>query len=554
PALVIDVPKDCASFTFTPNGHQLLAVNAPTGLKDGRSTCQVYDLGTGQVTRSVALPGDATRGIAHHPHRQELAASGSGWVAVINLVSGLETKLLLTSGAGALAWHPGGELLGIAYRDRAEVWDVRAARRNWRLEHSGEGLTVSFNGTGDLFVSSGPAAGAKVWNPYTGREVLATAGAVSEFGPGDRLGMRYPTGAGEPAGPLSTVEPARVYRTLPVGIGRAHLDEFTTVSLHPKGRLLAVPSDRGVALLDLVTGIERSHIDWSRCQTALFEPSGSLLVKYPTSLQRWPVTAERGNPNQLLFGPVATVPVPNGGDSVAFSADGSVLAATAVGGATVWPRDRPREALRLEHPDCRHVAVSQDGKLVATGSGQGRGLIVWDAATGRTVRALVPALPRTVPAFSPDGEWLVCDTQRWRTADWADGPAVPTDTRFGGFSPDRRTEAWLGTGFVVLAEVGTGRELVRLEDPNQDTLTGCAFGLDGASLIGPTSGSSCVRVWDLRLIRRYLTELGLDWDAPDFPSTPTGAGTPALEVRVKASRFALDRAISPPTRPIPYAD
>ena len=35
-----------------------------------------------------------------------------------------------------------------------------------------------------------------------------------------------------------------------------------------------------------------------------------------------------------------------------------------------------------------------------------------------------------------------------------------------------------------------------------------------------------LRVWDLRLIRRGLAELGLDWGAPPYPEAPRGKPAP----------------------------
>ena len=50
---------------------------------------------------------------------------------------------------------------------------------------------------------------------------------------------------------------------------------------------------------------------------------------------------------------------------------------------------------------------------------------------------------------------------------------------------------------------------------------------DGSLLFGFTTDGLCARMWDLRLIRERLAELGLDWDAPPFPpATPVAANRP----------------------------
>jgi hypothetical protein len=66
-----------------------------------------------------------------------------------------------------------------------------------------------------------------------------------------------------------------------------------------------------------------------------------------------------------------------------------------------------------------------------------------------------------------------------------------------------------------LVDLESGRELVRLEDPDQNTRSP-VFSPDGAELIA--WGPAGFRVWDLRMIRAELAKLGLDWDAKPYSS------------------------------------
>jgi eukaryotic-like serine/threonine-protein kinase len=72
---------------------------------------------------------------------------------------------------------------------------------------------------------------------------------------------------------------------------------------------------------------------------------------------------------------------------------------------------------------------------------------------------------------------------------------------------------------------------VRLDAPEQTRLGPCCFTPDGTQLIALGMDSQALHVWDLRLIRRQLAEMGLDWDAPPYPEA-AGAATEPLEVRV----------------------
>jgi WD40 repeat protein/tetratricopeptide (TPR) repeat protein len=500
----------------------------------------VYDRGTATPARTVPLPAGANQNLAHHPHRPELAVGLPDRVAVLDLTTGEEIGSLPVHG-GQMAWHPGGELLSVTAEGHVNIWDVPRRRQAWRLENTGSGTEGHFNRTGDLLVTRGWDGRVRLWNPHAGREVLATTGGYARFGPGDRLDLRFPASAADPAGPLTVVEPAREYRTLVPGDGLVQALWLTAA--HPGGRLAAVSTQGGLSLVDLASGTERAFVPGPGVRTLLFEPDGSLLVKAESGLIRWPVA---DGPAGLRVGPPELVPVPAWGETVACSADGKVLAVSeGPYGASVWRRDRPSDALRLPHADCRHVTVSPDGTLVATGSWSHRGIKVWEAATGRLVRDLVPDQAATIPAFSPNGRWLANRNggQRWRTADWSEGAKAPAGTVYVGFSPDGRLAAWCGKGFVAVTDAETGREVVRLEDPHQDGLVGATFSPDGALLMGSTNDSHCVRVWDLRKIRAGLAGLGLDWDAPPYPagSSPDPAAAP-LAVRVVGADLFADPA------------
>ncbi|MDB5309327.1 MAG: prkC 30, partial [Gemmataceae bacterium] len=536
PAVALDVPAGCVGFVFTPDGRQLVAVDDGAAFGTGGVGARVYDLGTGKPARTVRLPVGAGQAVAHHPHRPVLAVGLPGRIAIVDLTTGEETGSLPSPSYASLVWHPHGELLCVVLTQHIDIWDVARGRRNWRLEHSGEGLYASFSRGGDLLVTGGWAGRVRVWSPHTGRELIAATGWGLGCGPNERLSLRLPPTAADPTGPLAVVETAREYRTLPVGAGQTAIMRLTVCSLHPAGRLLAVATRQGVGLLDTITGEERAFLRCASCRTVVFEPDGSLLVTDTDGVVRWPVAPDPDSPTRLRIGPPGMVPVGPAGETVARSADGATLAVSDLeSGAAVWERDRPHDARRLRHSDCRHVAVSPDGTLVATGSWSGRGIKVWETATGRQVRDLLPETGGTIPGFSPDGRWLVNvnSDQRWRVADWAEGPKAPAGTSGSFFSPDGRLVASNGNGFVVLADAATGRELVRLEDPYQDRLKPLLFSPDGALLIGASDESVCVRVWDLRRIRTGLVDLGLDWGGPAYPpGPPADPGTRPLQVNV----------------------
>jgi tetratricopeptide (TPR) repeat protein len=114
------------------------------------------------------------------------------------------------------------------------------------------------------------------------------------------------------------------------------------------------------------------------------------------------------------------------------------------------------------------------------------------------------------------------------------------------FAPDSRAAVYDdNAGTLLLAEVETGRELARLEDPEQARITGAfasvAFTPDGSHLVATLTDRPYLRAWDLRAIRRRLAELGLDWDPPASFDTAEAPGSfPPIPKPFRVDRGQLD--------------
>jgi tetratricopeptide (TPR) repeat protein len=193
--------------------------------------------------------------------------------------------------------------------------------------------------------------------------------------------------------------------------------------------------------------------------------------------------------------------------------------------------------------DCRFTALSPDSKWLAVGAWHRSDVSLFDASTGTLVHQLT-SQSATAVAFSPDGQWLAaCDYDAvrfyhvgsWRLSHSYESPGIG----YLSFSPD---SALLALGKILsgdepnavhLVHAATGRLLARLENtpaPTQieEQLT---FSPDGSQLVVPHWRDRVFCKWDLRAIRRRLSSMGLDWDAPPLPE-PEPAPTMVLDVEV----------------------
>ncbi len=188
-------------------------------------------------------------------------------------------------------------------------------------------------------------------------------------------------------------------------------------------------------------------------------------------------------------------------------------------------RDRPdRRVVLGPQYDVRFSAVSPDGRWVVTCS-------YWVGWPLQNHPDLGCRNRLASPRFGAGGGQCVRQVQpRWPLADdcryqrprqWEVGTWREVRRFERGnfvFSPDSRLLAINDVYSVIrLLETTTGREVARLTGPDPTWYGPACFTPDGTRLVATCSSPTALYVWDLRLIRQQLKELGLDWDWPDFP-------------------------------------
>jgi serine/threonine protein kinase/WD40 repeat protein len=548
---------------FTPDGHR-----AWVWLSLESGELELYDLASGRREQRFAVsPG--WHSLALHPDGRSIAetAGESGGVRVWDTRTGKVTRTLVAPGQGGfVAWHPGGRLLAVTTRDRTiETWDVERGRRQAVLRgHQSTVDAVVFNHGGDLLASTGWDAMLRLWDPLTGKLLLSKEGGagVPQFSRDDRLLGRTYNGARWEV--WEVTRGGTECRTLagpPGGVGIGNAD------FGLGGRLLAWTAADGVHLWDRDTSREVAFLNIGEGSHLLFDQAdGSLITCGPRGVERWPVgpVPHKGPaPLALRIGPSHLLHPSGHLRQLDLSADGRRLVVSDLDRARAFvldPRD-PAGTVVLHQPHLADVAISPDGRWVATGTwwgGPTAVVKVWDAGSGACVRDLEVRGDANV-TFSGDGRWLVTGTSRefclWRVCIWERGRVIARDNAGGGpgplaFAPDGRVLAVARTSLLVqLLDPDTGAELASLAVPDPQNLTTLRFSADGGLLVAGRVNQEC-HVWDLRAIGRHLADLGLDRGWPSFrPAEPASPRPLRVTVDLGPGPTARSRAPSPPKQP-----
>jgi serine/threonine protein kinase/WD40 repeat protein len=549
PALRLDQRRPHPDWDFRADGR-LLALGNPAGSFD------VYATDTGKLQHRL----DA-RDITRHPmpclHPTEpvvaVCSYFSPWLQVRDLHTGavLFSHTLPWRGSGGCAWSPDGRTLAVSDGDSGLVGlyafdsahsDLRWAR-DLRAEGNG-GTAVHFNPAGDRLAARGWSGKVHLFDVDTGRLLFSTdslaytAGTPLRFNrTGGRLAAARVGPQQEQVG-LWSVADAREYRALIHDSPQSW--HHHPPAVHPDGRLTA----RGfmedcLALFDLETGRKLEIVKVpGGVGGVCFDGAGNLLTNGRAGFFRWPVRRDPAQPGRLTVGPPQRLPFRSGSGPIATSRDGQVITqrmysgydeAPYAGGWILHPcSPQPR---RVEAgTGMRWTDVSPDGRWVAFGVHVTR-VNVYEAATGRRAWQS-PDDGNDYCRFSPDGRWLVTANdggRAYRVGTWEPaprlGPGFPWDV-----SPDSQLVVLgLSDGVYRLVELTTGRELARLEDPEQ-FYGSAVFTPDGTRMV--VTAKDGLRVWDLRRIREELVKLGLDWDAPAYKPLDKKQQEAALEVRV----------------------
>jgi WD40 repeat protein len=412
----------------------------------------------------------------------------------------------------SVVWSPDGTTLATPADDlKIYLWDSTTGIATGSLEkHNSGGLRATYHPAGTLLMSHGWDSQLRMWDPVLRRPWLSLNGWFNlDFSRDGRI-----VGTADDRLITYQVDPGLEYRTFAHAFSeRVH---YYRPSIRHDGRVLAVSTDRGVAMWDLARGTEVAFLRIGPIWSVTFEASGDLLTCGPRGVQRWPILVN-GAQGQSCIGPMRQLPLPAGLGAISEDLSGRILAVSHFEDAYILT---PAGSFRVAPlDDCRSVAVSPNGEWLATGSHvAARGAQVWRVRDVKKMAEL-PIDSGSGVVFSSDGKWLMTQNplcRLWEVGTWR--AARQIRGRGLCFSPDCRLVVVQEASKVIrLVETETSRTLARLESPDQHSVDSATFSPDGSRLVITTNDSPAVHVWDLRAIRRQLAGMGLDWDAPAYP-------------------------------------
>ncbi|AFZ21799.1 protein kinase domain-containing protein [Allocoleopsis franciscana] len=313
-------------------------------------------------------------------------------------------------------------------RNTSNAWNnsEKIALANTLMGHSQRVSSIAISSDGQLIASGSEDKTIKVWNLGTG-QLLRTLTGHSE---GIRSAAISPDGKWLASGgddktiKLWNLDTGKLLRTL-----TGHSDIVQSVTISPDGKLIASGSnDKTVKLWNLETGQEiRTLTGFSYFVVSVaISPDGQTLVSGADKIYLWHLPT--GNLISTISDPSGNV-IP----SLAMTPDGETLVSGSNWGKfSLWNLRNLLKGCKGVQP-CRptqivsgsnggwvqSLAISPDGKTLATGSDRENTIKLWNASTGEP-RITISNRSTSVEslAFSPDGKTLVTNGEDGKIELW----------------------------------------------------------------------------------------------------------------------------------------
>jgi RNA polymerase sigma factor (sigma-70 family) len=356
------------------------------------------------------------------------------------------------------------------------IWDVAAGTERQLLEHDRHDEAIAFSPDGKLLaVGGGMDEALRVWDVAAGTLLHRIARRTDHglaFSPDSKT--------------LAAWCDDRVVRLWDMATGKEQAAFRTTcgfcLAFAPDGKLLAGGGPDGLVLWDVAARKELHRLPAARPWALAFAPDGKTLAASGGGIQLWDVAT-----GKQLLAPLARAGHGDAVDSLAVSPDGKVLASACYGEGTLclWDAGTGKLLHRPAGRDiaCRFNCFSPDGKLLASGGHDGS-LHLWETATGKEWRGFPieegrPDWPKPFVdalALSADGKRLAALTRdggdehslQINVWDTASGKLLKRRGFEGGpfssFTPDANGIAVRTEQGLAIQDTLTGKELATIPD------------------------------------------------------------------------------------------
>ncbi len=313
PVVVLD--DDRWDLAFRPGGGQFAAVYPDR-------TVRLFDAASGKELRrfQTNLP-TADLDIAWKPMAASLLVYSwtSDALQTLNVDTGSlsEIQRPIPCKISSVSWNPNGREVALSGQDRnIYLWDAGANRctSSPLSGHATGGVQVQFSPSGDRLLSAEWSSLWMLWDARAGRRLLTipASNATIQF---SRDGARLAAGVAPPKLRLFRYAEGTEFRSFR-GVSNVGPGDYggTTVQ-DAAGRLLAVRTTEGIALIDLEREEQVGRILLPDRRVVGFEPGGDLLTAGAGGLVRWPL-AVNPTDGRRTFGPpqrLCTFPQPRNG-------------------------------------------------------------------------------------------------------------------------------------------------------------------------------------------------------------------------------------------------
>ncbi len=495
------------ALAFSPDGEYLaVSVQQSEEEEQSSSSIKIYRAGNGEHFRTLTLTWSSAPQLVITADNRLISSGFEGEddpVNIWDIASGqllksfpIEAQALSMDGRWAVTqeFQQGGKVA---------LWDLNAGRQAWIAPAPYSRIHFAFSRDGqELLLADQDHSGVKLWETASGNEIRtfpdAQSGVRSAAFSSD--GKAVAVGAADGSITVWETTTARKLQFLPAQLA------VMAVTFTPHGDLMAGDA-QGIVLWDLLAGKVVKRISDRPVTNIVCCADGDWVAANPDyHLTLW---------NARTWQPAALVPTAKARTFYAAFGGPQAPAAEIADPAVSWSQisDGPQKRIvwRSSYP----LAISPDGKLLATSAMLGGDVAVWDTRTGEKLRTISTGnLSVTCLAFSPDGRWLLTGGQAtplrpgvkllevkygfalWDVNSWSEHllPMTAGGGAAAVFSPDGSVIAIGSTAAAVqLFDFSQGKTVQMLASTDSWRSGFFAFSPDGKWLAQP--GKQGISLW-----------------------------------------------------------